>query len=168
MERRRTTAGPRRGNRLPGPVGDGIVAGTVAGVLSGIPSTGHALATGRDPLAASEAAGSILLPGQARRAWLLAAAVAVHSGLSIGWGLVLAACLPRRKTVTWGAVAGLAIATIDLAVARGRFPRIWVLPLIPQLADHLAYGAVAGVVLARRRTGAKPARRSGPVSRHLG
>jgi hypothetical protein len=76
---------------------------------------------------------------------------------------VLAACLPRRNTVTWGAVAGLAIAAVDFAVARGRFPRIWALPLFPQVADHLAYGAVAGAVLAHRRTdGARTGRKNQP------
>jgi hypothetical protein len=52
-----------------------VRAGLWAAVLSGAPSTLHALATGRDPLAATLAAGSILLPGETRRTRLLAAAV---------------------------------------------------------------------------------------------
>ncbi|MGW5466247.1 hypothetical protein, partial [Streptomyces sp. NPDC003996] len=67
--------------------GTGVRAGIVAGVLSGVPSTLHALATRRDPLAATRAAGSLLLPDEARSARLLAAAIPVHFGLSVGWGV---------------------------------------------------------------------------------
>jgi len=130
---------------------DGIVAGAVAGLLSGAPSTAHALLTRGDPLEASAAAGSLLLRRETNRARLLAAAVPAHGALSLGWGVVLAAVLPRRRTAAWGALAGLAIAAVDLGVAARRFPRIRALPLAPQVADHLAYGAVAGAVLSHVR-----------------
>ena len=129
---------------------EGLAAGAVAAVLSGIPSTVHALATGRDPLEATLAAGSILLPEETRPERLLAAAVPVHLALSLGWSVVLAGVLPRRPSFAAGAAAGLAIAALDLGVAGRRFPRIRALPLGPQVADHVAYGIVVAAVLRSR------------------
>jgi hypothetical protein len=119
-------------------------------VPSGVPSTLHALLTGRDPLEATAAAGTLLLPREERTPVLVAAAVPVHLALSLGWGVVLARTL-RRPTVARGVLAGLAIAALDLGIVGRRFPRVRALPLLPQLADHAAYGAVAAAVLRRRR-----------------
>jgi len=130
---------------------DGIVAGSIATVFSGAPSTLHALATGGDVLAATEAAGSLLLPDEDDRGTLVAAAVPVHLVLSAGWGIVLAAVLPRRGTVLWGALAGAAIDAFDMTLVGSRVPKIAALPRGPQFADHVAYGAIAGWVIARRR-----------------
>ena len=60
-----------------------------AAALSGIPSTAHALATGRDPLEAAYAAGTIVLRGEAEPARLLAAGVTVHLAISLGWTVAL-------------------------------------------------------------------------------
>ena len=120
---------------------DVLAAAAVAGALSGVPSTMHAVLTGRSPLAAARAAGELLgRPGLARGAL-------VHAALSIGWACVLARLLPRRRTVLWGGVAGAAIAALDLAVARRRFPAVAALPSPPQVADHVAFGALVGLVL---------------------
>jgi hypothetical protein len=116
-----------------------------AAALSGAPSTLHALATGRDPLEASLAAGSVLLPSENRRAPLLAAAVPLHLALSLGWTTVLDRAGVRGARA--GAVAGLAIGALDLALAARFFPRVDALPLGPQLADHAAFGAVAARLL---------------------
>jgi hypothetical protein len=116
-----------------------------AALLSGAPSTLHALATGRDPLEATLAAGSILLPGETRRTRLLAAAVPVHLALSLGWAVALDRAGVRGAGR--GALAGVAIGVVDLSLAARVLPRIRALPLLPQLADHAAYGAVAGHVL---------------------
>jgi hypothetical protein len=129
------------------PLRDAVRAGLIAAVVSGAPSTIHALATGRDPLEATYAAGSLLLPGERRRGVLLAAAIPVHLGISVGWAVLLAAVLPRRRTVLAGAAAGLAIAALDLGIVGRRFERIRALPVGPQLADHIAYGAVVGAAL---------------------
>jgi hypothetical protein len=128
-----------------------IRAAAWAALLSGAPSTLHALATGRDPLAASLAAGSIVLPRETRPARLLAAAVPVHLALSFGWTLVLERAGVRGAPR--GALAGLAIAAVDLGLAAHVRPRISALPLLPQLADHAAFGAVAGHVLAWATSG---------------
>jgi hypothetical protein len=128
----------------------GLRAGAVAAVLSGAPSTVHALASGRSPLDAVEAAGTLLLPDDAAPTARAAAGVLAHGAISLGWGVVLAAVLPRRRTVVWGALAGLAIAGLDLGVlGRRRWPRIRALPLGPQVADHVAFGALVGAVVSR-------------------
>jgi hypothetical protein len=133
-------------------LGDAFAAGTVAALVSGTPSTVHALLAGARPLDASLAAGTLLLPRERRPGRLLLAAVPVHLALSLGWALVLALLLPRRRTACFGALAGLAIAALDLGVIGRRFERIRGLPQIPQVADHLAYGATVGAVLSIRRS----------------
>jgi hypothetical protein len=124
-------------------------AAVVAGTLSGVPSTAWALATGRDPLEATYAAGRLLLPHETRPIRLVAAAALVHGGLSLGWTAALAA-RPRQ-----GLLAGAAIAALDLGAAHAfgsrRFAAIRELPVAPQLADHLAFGVLA--VRALRSTG---------------
>ena len=132
----------------------------MAAAISGTPSTAHALLTGRDPLEAVWAAGSLLLGAERRPDRLLVAAVAAHLAVSLGWALVLSRALPDQRTLPVGALAGLAIAGLDLGVIGRRLPRIRALPLLPQLADHGAYGATVGAVLAARRR----ARRGGAVT----
>jgi hypothetical protein len=137
--------------RCPATIEDGLVAGADAAVLSGAPSTLHALATRSSPLEATLAAGTLLLPRERRPLPLALAAVPVHVALSLGWALVLAALLPRRRTVAWATLAGLAIAALDLGVVGRRVPRIRALAQLPQWLDHVAYGATVGAVLRRRR-----------------
>jgi len=125
-----------------------LQAGAWAAVLSAGPSTLHAVTTGRDPLEATKAAGSILLPHETRTLRLVAAAVPVHLTLSFGWALVLESAGVRR--VRSGVLAGLAIAAIDLGIIGRRLPRVRALPIGPQIADHVAYGAVVGFVRSRQ------------------
>jgi hypothetical protein len=79
----------------------------------------------------------------------------VHVGISLFWGVVLARVIPRSApapaSVGAGAIAGLAIAGLDLRLIGRLFPRIRALPRGPQVADHVAFGAVVGAVLAWRR-----------------
>ena len=130
---------------------DAIAAGAAAALLSGVPSTLHAILSGIDPLEASLAAGTLLLRDERRPSRLLPAAMIAHGALSLGWALVLAATLPRQRTIAWGALAGLAIAALDLGVVGRCYPRIRALALAPQVLDHVAYGATVGCVLSRRR-----------------
>ena len=132
-------------------VEDAVVAAAVAAVLSGAPSTAHALLARIDPLEASLAAGTLLLPAEQRVSRLLPAALVAHGALSLGWALVLAVALPRRRTVAWSLPAGLAIAALDLGIVGRRFARIRALATAPQVLDHLAYAATVGGVLSRRR-----------------
>ena len=129
---------------------DVLTAGCIAAVVSGVPSTAHAILTHQSPLDASLAAGTLLLGDEEQRASrLLPAAATAHIALSLGWALVLAALLPRRPPRS--PVAGLAIAALDLGVVGRRFPRIRALPLAPQIADHVAYALTVAAVLGRRR-----------------
>jgi hypothetical protein len=134
-------------------VGDGVAAGLVAAVLSGLPSTVIAAVRGQDPLGSTRALGRIALPNEDRTVRLVLAAAPLHLGLSLGWGVVLASLLPRRRTVAWGAMAGLGIAALDLGLARRMFPSIRDLEIPPQVADHVAFGLVVGAVVSRRRAG---------------
>ncbi|HEX5799826.1 MAG TPA: hypothetical protein VFY02_06950 [Gaiellaceae bacterium] len=130
------------------PIRDAIAAGAWAAALSGAPSTVHALVRGRDPLEATKAAGSILLPRETRTPRLVAAAVPVHLALSFGWALVLERL--GLRGAGRGAAAGLAIAAIDLGLVGRYVASIGALPAVPQLADHVLYGTIVGSVLARR------------------
>ena len=121
-------------------------AALTAAALSGIPSTAYAVATHRDPLEAAYAAGSIVLRRETRQRRLLAAAVPVHLGISLAWTVALDRLGARGAQR--GAVAGLAIAALDVGVLGRRFPRVQALPIVPQLADHAAFGFVAGHLLA--------------------
>ena len=124
-----------------------VRAALVAGVLSGAPSTLHALVTGGDVLAATRAAGT-LLPGRHDRPGVLAGAVA-HGAVTVWWVGVLAVVSRGRRLGPWrGALAGAGIAALDLGViAPRRAPAIVALPQAPQWADHLAFGALVGATL---------------------
>jgi hypothetical protein len=130
---------------------DVLIAAAVAAVLSGAPSTAHALLTRANPLEASLAAGTLLLPHEQRPSRLLAAATVTHAALSLGWAIVLAAVLPRRRAPFAAGAAGLAIAALDLGVVGRRFPRIRALALVPQILDHVAYAVTVAAVLECRR-----------------
>ena len=138
----------------------GLRAGVVAGGLSGLPSTLHALLTGRDPLAAARAAGNLLLPADSSPAALLVAGGLAHGALSLGWGCGVAVAVPRsssaRRALVTGAIAGATIAALDLCLlahgpAGRRWPLIRALPVGPQILDHIAFGAVAAAVAHRPR-----------------
>ena len=139
----------------PAPVRDVLAAATAAALLSGVPSTAHAMATGRDPLAAARAAGTLVLPASSSPPVLLVAGAVAHAGISVLWTAVLSVVLPPRHAAACGAVAGLAIAALDLGVVGRRLPAIRSLPFAPQLADHVAFGAIAGAVLEQRRAYAR-------------
>ncbi|HEX8866183.1 MAG TPA: hypothetical protein VF821_11055 [Lentzea sp.] len=108
----------------------------LAAVLSGVPSTVHALATGDDPLRATRAAGS-LVGGSA------GAGVAVHLAVSAWWMYVLRRL--RVRGVVGGALAGLLIAALDLEVIGRRNAQIRALPRVPQWLDHVAFGVLVAV-----------------------
>lgn len=130
------------------------VAGGVAAMVSGLPSTLHALATGRDVLGATRAAGT-LVPGRTARdgpVTGVVAGVVVHGVVAAGWTVVLAAVARRRGLgLAGGCAAGLLIAAFDLEVAGRRNAAIRALPRLPQWLDHVVFGAVTGVLLGRRR-----------------
>lgn len=116
-------------------------------MLSGGPSTVHALLTRRNLLASTRAAGT-LLPGRRHRPGVIAGGV-VHVGVSAFWGLVLGRTLPHRHTAVWGALAGLGIAAVSLPAGGRSRPALAALPQAPQWADNVAFGFVTGWLLCR-------------------
>jgi hypothetical protein len=123
-----------------------------ATVLSGAPSTLHALLTGADPLEATRAAGAMLLPHETATLPLVAAATLVHLAVSTFWALVFARLLPRRHAAAWAVAGALAVGVLDLRViAPAFFPEVAALPFVPQMADHAMWGACLGGVLQWRR-----------------
>ncbi len=129
-----------------------LEAAGVASVLSGAPSTawttvrsspGVALSSGVE---ATRAIGTLIPPG---RPSLWRGALG-HLVISVAVGEALGATLPARRPVVWGALAGLAVGWVNLAVvARRAFPELAALPLAPQLADNAAFGAVFGALVDR-------------------
>jgi hypothetical protein len=124
-----------------------VKAGLAGAAVSGLPSTVITLARRESLLDGARAAGAIVLPRETRTPVLLLAAVPVHLGLSLGWAAVIAR-LPRQGA-TFGVLAGLAIAAVDLGVIGRRIPAIRALPQKRQWADHVAYGLSVSLVLKR-------------------
>jgi hypothetical protein len=125
-----------------------VKAGLVGAAVSGLPSTVITLARRESLLDGARAAGAIVLRNETRTPVLLAAAVPVHLGLSLGWAAAIAR-LPRQGAI-FGALAGVAIAALDLGVIGRRIPEIRALPQKRQWADHVAYGLSVGWTLANR------------------
>jgi hypothetical protein len=125
-------------------VRDGLVAAAIAGIVSGAPSTAHSLYNKRSVFTATRAAGTLLgRPSVAR-------GIAAHVALSVSWGLVLTRVLPRDHRALAGALAGAAIAALDLGLVGRRIPAIRALPQLAQWADHVVFGAMFGAVLDAR------------------
>jgi len=129
-----------------------IEATAVAALLSGAPSTLLAARRGQSLRAtvdyvkdATRAAGTLLPPGRPG----FTRGTLVHVGVSLVCGELLTRSLPERHSTVWGAGAGLAIGVINVGLIGRRFPAIAALPLLPQLADHVAFGAVFAAVLDR-------------------
>jgi len=76
-----------------------------------------------------------------------------HALLTALWSAVLVRTLPPRHPVLVGAAAGAAIHIFDMELVGRRLPALRALPRAPQLADHLAFGALVG--LATRRGSAR-------------
>jgi len=126
-----------------------LVAYVGATIVSGLPSTVWAFARGDDPLAAVRAAGT-LLPGRRRRPSVLGGTM-VHAAVSAFWTAALSVAARRWPlTPVRGALAGLAIAALDLGVIGRRYPAIAALDTPAQLADHAMFGAVVVHLLGRR------------------
>jgi hypothetical protein len=126
-----------------------VAAGLAGAVLSGVPSTTVALWRGEDVLEGARAAGKILLPRETRTPVLLAAAVPVHLGLSLGWAAVLDALDAGPLS---GIAVAMGIAALDLGLIGRRIPAIRDLPQPRQWADHAAYGLVVGACLRAMRS----------------
>jgi hypothetical protein len=127
-----------------------------ATLLSGLPSTVHALVTGRDVLEATRAAAAMLpLSGH-----VLVDAALVHGSVSLFWAWVLWLLLPRRHVAAFAMAAAALIGLLDLRLIAPRlFPEVAALEFWPQMADHLMWGACFGLVLQHRSRGAAAGRK---------
>ena len=121
-----------------------VRAAVVAGTLSGVPSTLWALVRGRPLTEAARAAGQLL--GKPT----LVRGLVAHAALTCVWTAVLVPALPTRRRAAWGAAAGAAIHLVDMEVVGRRVPHVRDLARLPQLADHLAFGALVGAFSASR------------------
>jgi len=128
---------------------DVFYAWLVATLLSGLPSTVHALLTGGDPLEATRAAGSMLVAATAATPVLVVAAIIVHCVVSLAWTVVFVLLLPNRHVLPWALMGCSLVAWLDLQlIAPWLFPSVAALAFWPQMADHLMWGACLGGTLA--------------------
>jgi hypothetical protein len=116
-------------------------------------------------LASTRAVGRAVFPNMQNGTVLFLTGGVSHVAISLGWGVVLGRALPHRRTVVAGVAAGLGIAALDLGVIGRRLPTIRALAPLPQVLDHIAYGAVVGAVLSRRRSARRADGRGGAGSR---
>ena len=132
-------------------LGDLLVAGSAATLLSGLPSTLYALMRREDVSEATRAAGAMLISSGSSMLALFAAAAVVHVCVSFFWAALLVRFLPRRRVTLWAVTASLAIGVFDLRViAPLFFPEVARLSFWPQMADHAMWGASLGLALAYR------------------
>ena len=122
-----------------------MTAAAVAGVLSGVPSTIHAVTTGRPLLEGARAAGELLGRPSVGRG------LAAHAVVSVWWAAIMSRLVPTRRQIMWSVLIGYLIARLDLdVVAPRRYPAITALHRRSQIADHIAFGVLVGAVLAHR------------------
>jgi hypothetical protein len=126
---------------------DWVAAGVAGAVLSGAPSGVHALVRGANLLDSTAAIASAVLPDALPRPVQVVVGAAAHVGMSLGWAAAMRRVLGPEPAAGAGAVAGLAIAALDLGVIGRRLPPIRRLPAVPQILDHVAYGVVVAVTL---------------------
>jgi len=133
-------------------VSTALVAGGLAGLVGVIPSTVHLLVTGGDLFAPVNALAAMVAAHELPVLHRVAVATAIHFALSFFWASVLVALVPRRAPVFGALVASAIITILDLKViAPLFFTEASALAFIPQIADHLVWGATVGTVLRVRR-----------------
>jgi hypothetical protein len=130
---------------------DGVVAGLVAWPCSELPSALHAVATGGPWWRTDAAAGNLLLPADAPTGRRRRVGTALRAAVAVNWGIVLSRWVDRRNPVLHAALAGGALWVFEYLLLGRRRPLVRDLPALPQLADQVVFGAVAGAVLSTRR-----------------
>lgn len=125
---------------------DVLYSGVPAMCFSGLPSTLWSLTADRSVLTSVWATGHLLAPGLPAGLKLFLLASVVHVAVSFFWTAILVLVLPS-PTWFWGVIAGVLIAVVDLKLIGPCFPSISDLDFLPQLADHLAFGFIVGVVV---------------------
>jgi hypothetical protein len=110
----------------------------LAALVSGAPSTVWSPASGRSVLESTRAAGTLLGRPSLVRGGL------AHGVISMWWTWAFRRA--RVDSAGRGAAAGLAVAAFDLGVVGRRVAAVRALPVGPQVADHLAFGVVVGLL----------------------
>ena len=130
---------------------DGVVAGLAAWPPSELPSALDHRRAGRPWWSTDAAAATLVLPATLPVHRLRAAGTALRVLVAVNWGVVLSRWLDHEHPVLHGAGAGVALGLFEYGLVGRRRPLIRALPAAPQLLDQVVFGAVAGIVLTRRR-----------------
>ena len=130
---------------------DGLVAGLVAWPCSELASAAHARWSGASWRRTDEAAGNLLLADDEAPDRLRRVGTGLRVAVALNWGVVLSRWLDRRHPVRHGAAAGAALFAFEYGLVGRRRPLVRALPALPQLADQVVFGTVAGGVLSSRR-----------------
>ena len=140
-----------RAKKPPAWVVDGLLAGLAAWPCSELPSAAHARWSGASWRRTDEAAGNLLLRDDDAPDVLRRVGTALRVATAVNWGVVLSRWLDRRHPVLHGAAAGAGLFVFQYGALGRRRPLVGALPALPQLADQVVFGAVAGAVLSSRR-----------------
>lgn len=127
------------------------MAGLVAWPCSEVPSAAHARWNGASWRRTDEAAGNLLLGEDEAPDLLWRAGTGLRAAAALNWGVVLSRWLDRRHPVLHGAAAGVGLFAFEYGLVGRRRPLVRALPALPQLADQVLFGTVAGAVLSSRR-----------------
>ncbi|MGN6722178.1 MAG: hypothetical protein ACTHJM_06160 [Marmoricola sp.] len=147
-----------------------VEATACAAIVGGVPSTVYAGVKGGGVAAAAEygvdatARIGVLLPPF--RPGLVRGVIA-HLAISMLAGSAMARLLPLRRSRVWGTAAGAAMGWCNLVVIGRRIPAIAEVPLVPGLADNLAFGFTFAVVADRAVLGGRVGTVRGDVSEDL-
>ena len=82
-------------------------------------------------MAATRAAGAMLIGSTSSEGALFAAAAVVHAAVSAFWTAALVPLLPRQHTTLWAVAALACVAVLDLRIIGQLFPAILALPFWP-------------------------------------
>ena len=97
------------------------------------------------------AAGAMLISATSSDTELFVAAALVHAAVSLFWALILILARYRDNIRSLGQLRRSGIAVLHLRVISRLFPEKFAQSFLPQFADHMAFGAIPGGVLAYRR-----------------
>lgn len=123
-----------------------------AAVLGGLPSTLHAIVESGRLSAAPEYGvavttriGVLLPPFRPG----LVRGIGAHVLISAMAGQAMGQLLPQRRSLACGAALGLVMGLGNVVVVGRHIPAIAELPVVPQLADNIAFGVVFAAIVDR-------------------
>lgn len=69
--------------------------------------------------------------------------------VSLFWSILLKLILPATNRVSFGILAGIVIAIIDILLIGSHIPAIAQLAFLPQLADHILWSLIVTFIYSR-------------------